>query len=121
MKKVLTSRSLFLAACFLPFILNAQNADAPRERGGDGTPRERGAHIRAHMERIDANGDGNISREEALNSGNPERAQLMFDRLDANNDGLITSEERRAAMRDKIGKGRKQKGGAGKDCSACQG
>jgi hypothetical protein len=121
MKKSLTSLSLFLATCLLPVILNAGNADEPRERGGNGKPGERHAHIRAHMERIDTNGDGNISREEASASGNPERAQKMFDRLDANNDGLISSDERRSAIRDKVGKNRKTKDGAATECSNCQG
>jgi hypothetical protein len=45
----------------------------------------------------------------------------MFDHLDANNDGLITRDERRAAMRDKVGKNRKPKGDAEPKCSSCQG
>ena len=117
MNKPLTSLSLFLAVCLLPAILNAQNADAPRERGGDDVRSER----RAHLKKIDANGDGNISREEASVGGNPERVQRMFDHLDANNDGLITRDERRAAMRDKVGKNRKPKGDAEPKCSSCQG
>lgn len=44
------------------------------------------------LERMDINGDGNLTREEAQQG----RAQ-WFDRLDANGDGQLTVEEREAA------------------------
>jgi hypothetical protein len=72
---------------------------------------------------MDANGDGIISRDEAENSSNPERAQRMFDHLDSDGDGLITESERRAAREQFMGQGGKGPGGK-KDrdssCSSCQ-
>ncbi|MGI9012742.1 MAG: hypothetical protein ACR2GY_00665 [Phycisphaerales bacterium] len=40
------------------------------------------------IERLDANGDGKIQKDEM-----PERMQQMFDRLDTNSDGVITKDE----------------------------
>jgi Ca2+-binding EF-hand superfamily protein len=57
--------------------------------GGEGTrnPRER-------LLEYDANGDGEISREEL-----PERMRRVFDRLDANRDGSLDEDELRRGMR----------------------
>lgn len=56
-----------------------------RRPGGAGAS---GAQIKEYLSRMDKNGDGKISKEEA-----PERMKENFDRLDANKDGFITTEE----------------------------
>jgi Ca2+-binding EF-hand superfamily protein len=66
---------------------------AERVAAGE-APRERRSKKGGWIARIDANGDGVISREEFTAP-----AIKRFDRLDANNDGIVTPEERAAGRR----------------------
>ncbi|MEO7743568.1 MAG: EF-hand domain-containing protein [Usitatibacter sp.] len=54
----------------------------------------RGAHRKSMMKRIDTDGDGKISKAEALAA-----AAARFDRADANKDGFLTAEELHAARK----------------------
>lgn len=45
-----------------------------------------------HQRKFDLNGDGNISRDEAM-----QRAGARFDKADTNRDGVLSKEERMAA------------------------
>lgn len=45
------------------------------------------------MSRMDADGDGNVTRDEFMKGH-----EVMFDKIDKNNDGVIDPEERRAHM-----------------------
>ena len=54
------------------------------------------AHHRAHRAKLDTNGDGNLSREEAQASP---RLASQFDTVDTNKDGLLSAEELRAAWK----------------------
>jgi Ca2+-binding EF-hand superfamily protein len=58
------------------------------EPGRPGRPGGGAAGIKEYMTRLDKNGDGKISKDEA-----PERIKENFDRLDANKDGNIDAEE----------------------------
>ena len=60
------------------------------------------------MTKMDADGDGNISREEFMKGH-----EVKFDQIDANSDGVIDASERDAHRQQKKGKG-KGKGGEGK-------
>jgi collagen type III alpha len=63
--------------------------------------------------RLDANGDGSISKDEA-----PERIRENFDRVDANGDGKISPDEFRAmmdSMRQRMGQGGGPGGGRPQD------
>ena len=73
-------------------------------RPGPG-PMERGERARIQFGKMDTNTDGKISKEEF--KGAPER----FDKIDANKDGSLTPEE----IRDAVGKGLRQRVGAGLD------
>jgi hypothetical protein len=85
-----------------------EGADGKRfaRRGQRGMHGQGFARRGQRFARLDANGDGAISREEAANT----RLARRFDKLDANGDGFITKEEM-AAMR---GKGKRGHGKRGK-------
>lgn len=51
-----------------------------------------GEHAGQHQRKFDLNGDGNISRDEAM-----QRAGARFDKADTNGDGVLSKEERMAA------------------------
>lgn len=53
-----------------------------------------GGFLKGHSKEIDRDGDGVLTREEAV--GNAER---MFAKMDRNDDGLITSDEIEASRR----------------------
>lgn len=113
---------LGIGTCLLPFTLAAQSEEGARTKKGPGGGSSE--NRRAHMQKIDANGDGIITRDEASLAGNPERAERMFDHLDRDGDGAITPEERQAA-RENFAKGagkpgKKSKGGSGASCPSCQ-
>jgi Ca2+-binding EF-hand superfamily protein len=63
----------------------------------------------AWWKKVDTNGDGKISREEA--QANAPRLAEHFDQIDADHDGTITKEELRAA-REKMREHRHEGGGA---------
>ncbi len=67
----------------------ATSGTPPRRPGADQPGANPGSELFARMDR---NGDGKISKEEA-----PERMKALFDRLDKDGDGLLTPEEMRAA------------------------
>lgn len=120
MKLSKTLSAALLAATLVPLTLTAQSEDFTRKgKQGGGNHAQR----IAKMQQMDANRDGIITREEAENSGNPERVQRIFDHLDADGDGQITAMERRAAReRFSGGDGRKGpsgKKGGGSGCSSC--
>lgn len=74
------------------FVAGLKDAPAPQRRPGAGDGGAPGGRPFVNPEemfkRIDANGDGKITKEEA-----PERMKEFFDRLDANKDGGLTIEE----------------------------
>ena len=60
----------------------------------------RGKHRHGgHFKRMDTDGDGKVSRTEALAA-----AEAAFSRADANGDGFVTAEEKRATHRGHRGK-----------------
>lgn len=90
--------SKFLAAALIAGVAGfaqAQTTPAPAER-------------KARAEKIDANGDGLISREEAAKAP---RLAKQFDAIDTNKDGLLSRDEL-AAWRKAHGKGEKGAKGA---------
>jgi EF-hand domain pair/EF hand len=85
--------------------LSREEFEAPRARMADGARNGRGGHrfagrmggrggamAGAGFARLDSDGDGRISLQEAQSA-----ALRMFDRADANRDGAVTPDERRAA------------------------
>ena len=60
-----------------------------------------GEHGKAMMKRIDADGDGKVSRAEALAA-----AAARFDAADSNKDGFLTPEEMKAAHQSHRGAGK---------------
>jgi hypothetical protein len=93
-------------------------------RAGDGAPGGKGpGRDPARLfKRIDANGDGKVSKEEfkaffeKFGKGrlkdNPELLDKLFDRLDANGDGSLSPDEfkKLAELREKFAKARGNKG-----------
>ncbi|MDF1601099.1 hypothetical protein PZ895_15160 [Mesorhizobium sp. YIM 152430] len=80
-----------------------------KEIRADGVDRERFAafvteRTEARFDRLDADGDGQISREEFL-AGIDNRVERQFARMDRNEDGMLTREDRpfRGAMRGERG------------------
>jgi Ca2+-binding EF-hand superfamily protein len=59
------------------------------------------------MTKMDADGDGNISKEEFMKGH-----EVKFDQIDANSDGVIDASERAAHMQHKKGKGKGKCGGS---------
>ncbi len=53
----------------------------------------RGRQIRSRIERHDTNGDGMLSLQEATAVIHPDRMERLFERLDADGDGSITKAE----------------------------
>jgi len=68
-------------------------AGGPGGQGGQG-----GAQFRQRLMESDANGDGNIQKDEV-----PERMQGMFDRMDGNADGVLDEQELSAAAQGRGG------------------
>lgn len=71
----------------------------PSRSGANGDGQKRGnsqqrPEAGAFFERLDANGDGHITRDEA-----PQRMKSNFDRIDSNGDGKLTQSELQQAMR----------------------
>lgn len=71
-------------AALIPAIAQAK-PDGERQGGKRPSPEKM-------LERLDADSSGSISKEEA-----PERMQEHFDKIDGNGDGQITAEELKAA------------------------
>ncbi|MFZ5746220.1 MAG: EF-hand domain-containing protein [Pseudomonadota bacterium] len=78
----------------------------PMRPGGPDGPRGRGGPMehRAMLDRVDANHDGVITREEMVAA-----AEARFAKLDANHDGKIDESERKA-MRDRMMQNRERRG-----------
>ncbi len=82
-------RYLVFAVCLLALSISiptfAQDPQGQQEQRG--SRRQGGRHQRADLQKMDANNDGVISRDEW--KGRPQ----AFDRIDKNNDGSLTREE----------------------------
>lgn len=91
-----------------------QRADGGRAdvRGRPGRGRPGGAAEFA-LERLDANDDGKISREEFL-SGRLDRVDELLERLDTNGDGLLAEGEGRDARQGRGGREGRQGRGTGR-------
>jgi Ca2+-binding EF-hand superfamily protein len=77
------------AASLLGFSLSAPSLAAGEPPQSQSPPRPGGAGLAAaFFERLDANGDGQVTRAEAEAAG-----QQLFDKLDANKDGEVTAQE----------------------------
>lgn len=63
---------------------------AENDRPTDRQPRERASNLEENFRRLDENGDGAVSKDEA-----PERLKENFSRVDTNGDGKVTLEELR--------------------------
>ena len=92
----LTASAIAAAAC------GAQTAPAPSQSPMATTdmPRGPGPHRGGGMMRADADGDGVVTRAEAI-----AEADQRFDRMDTNRDGRVTPDEMaalRTAMRDRL-------------------
>ena len=77
--------------------------------GGGKSGGEKGKKHRCGMVRMDADGDGKVSREEFMQGH-----EVMFEEIDANGDGYIDREERRAHKKHKKGHMKQGKCGGGK-------
>ena len=84
--------SMMIVALATAQIGLAQEGDR-RGRGREGRPGGRGMGGGGFLQRMDANGDGTISRDEY--KGSPE----VFGKLDTDADGSLTMEEARQVMR----------------------
>lgn len=82
--RLLTGGAFLIGATIAPALATAQAAD------GDGPGHRFGARI---FERLDADGDGAVTREEMR-----EGTAMLRGRVDANGDGIITEAEMREAM-----------------------
>jgi len=90
--------------------VSAQELAAGKKRGGNARPK-RGRFDGALLARIDADGDGKISKDEA-----PERMAKRFQRLDKDGDGFIDKAEQaamREAFRKRSGRGKRPDRDAG--------
>ena len=109
------------AASTAAFAQAANNADKPEREGprhqfrqeirAGNLDQARFAEIMteragSHFDRLDADGDGMISREEFL-AATENRVERQFARMDRNDDGLITREDRpfRGGLHGKRGEG----------------
>ena len=77
--------------------------------GKCGASNDKGAEGKCGMARMDADGDGNVSREEFMKGH-----EAMFDKIDTNGDGVIDSAERAAQMSKMMGFMKEGKCGEGK-------
>ena len=77
--------------------------------GKCGAGKDKGAEGKCGMARMDADGDGNVSREEFMKGH-----EAMFDKIDTNGDGVIDSAERAAQMSKMMGFMKEGKCGEGK-------
>ena len=88
-----------LAAAALTF---SGAALAEHHEGGDGHKKGKKGH---YFEKVDTNGDGQISKEEHMTA-----AEERFTKMDTNGDGAITKEEVQEKMKKMHGKYKKDKG-----------
>ena len=77
---------------------NADRRGGPDQEAGSGPGRGDGAERGGPMSRLDKDGSGTISRDEA-----PPRMAGRFDQVDTNKDGVIDQNEMRAAHADRRG------------------
>ena len=77
--------------------------------GKCGASKDKGAEGKCGMARMDADGDGNVTREEFMKGH-----EAMFDKIDTNGDGVIDPAERAAHMSKMMGFMKEGKCGEGK-------
>ena len=77
--------------------------------GKCGAGKDKGAEGKCGMARMDADGDGNVTREEFMKGH-----EAMFDKIDTNGDGVIDPAERAAHMSKMMGFMKEGKCGEGK-------
>ena len=77
--------------------------------GKCGAGKDKGGAGKCGMGRMDADGDGNVTREEFMKGH-----EAMFDKIDTNGDGVIDSAERAAQMSKMMGFMKEGKCGEGK-------
>ena len=77
--------------------------------GKCGAGKDKGGAGKCGMGRMDADGDGNVTREEFMKGH-----EAMFDKIDTNGDGVIDSAERAAHMSKMMGFMKEGKCGEGK-------
>ena len=77
--------------------------------GKCGASNDKGAEGKCGMARMDADGDGKVTREEFMKGH-----EAMFDKIDTNGDGVIDSAERAAQMSKMMGFMKEGKCGEGK-------
>ena len=77
--------------------------------GKCGASKDKGAEGKCGMARMDADGDGKVTREEFMKGH-----EAMFDKIDTNGDGVIDSAERAAQMSKMMGFMKEGKCGEGK-------
>ena len=82
--------SIIITAIIAAMALGIRAEDAPKTApAGEGN--------RPQMPKLDANGDGKVTKEEFA-AGAAARAKFRFERMDENKDGKVTAEEFKAAM-----------------------
>jgi len=88
---------------------NLMLAEGKCGEGKCGAGKDKGAEGKCGMARMDADGDGKVTREEFMKGH-----EAMFDKIDTNGDGVIDSAERAAHMSKMMGFMKEGKCGEGK-------
>jgi EF hand len=99
----MVARDEFLAARAEHFVTMDQNADGYLDDSDRRRPEREGRRGEMIRERLDANADGKISKDEFVNAGAP-----MFDRTDTDGNGALDAKEVEA-VKDRIRQIRKHR------------
>jgi hypothetical protein len=104
MKLILTLTALFVSASL---VMAADEAKKPAEGKGKGEGKRPSPE--EFFKKLDANGDGSLSKDEYLASPrakqDPAKGAENFSKMDKDSDGKITKEEFAAAAKAREGKG----------------